>query len=341
MKEFLNIWIINRITGDINYSDCSVYTVSSDYLVSEKSTFTLNKIIPYEKGDFVLAKISSQKKVLFFGTIESYDNSKIVCDELVAMLDFDFPATYIKDDSYENYFKELLIFYLINDFTKLANMIDINVVTHTPHIYNPENSPNIISLRTYAINAFKKYGIVWRFEAFNGRIKTIIGRTNGHIQLKNNVNDFINWEVNISSVADVNKLLILDKGTYDARNPIVLSTYYVTKYNELTQDEFHPDIKYPTKTKITLVDENDSPVYEEIAESELKGNYYSHEINVDIKRGTKLIDLETLTIGSKATIIYDNKVYESVLTGFKLQNNSNYISLNFGHVRSKMSELLF
>jgi hypothetical protein len=77
-----------------------------------------------------------------------------------------------------------------------------------------------------------------------------------------------------------------------------------------------------------------------VANSELKGNYYSHEINFDIKNESEIIDFESLRIGTLANIYHNEKLFQSVLTGYQITSNSDFIGLKFGHIRSRLSEVL-
>ena len=84
----------------------------------------------------------------------------------------------------------------------------------------------------------------------------------------------------------------------------------------------------------------DKPSYEEVANSELKGSYYSHEINVKANIDNRMIDIHNLRIGQLVNIYYKDRLYKSVLSGFSITEGSNSVSLKFGNIRSRISELL-
>ena len=60
-----------------------------------------------------------------------------------------------------------------------------------------------------------------------------------------------------------------------------------------------------------------------------------------MKKQNNLFKFSDLKVGLLATIYYDNQVYQSVLTGYRLTNDSEFVELRFGHIRSRLSELLY
>lgn len=346
MTKQLNVWFLNR-RGEISQEPVIVedYDINRDYITQEKSEFTLPSIVAFEKGDFLFAKFSGGSRNVFFGIIDSYEGDKVVATDIYNLVNFDFPATRISGSSFESHFYNLINRYLVQDTTKQMSILDVEVRTNTAHIYQPSEPPTATNLVKYAINAFKKYNVIWEFDRFeNGRIKTYLEHITDMIQLKNNVYDFVNWEVSTTEVGKntENMLLIVNKNTNNSEGPNILATWYLTTNNEVTQNSNDSAIFKPTKTKVHIYDTTatDAPSYSDVANSELKGNYYSHEINFDIKNESEIIDFESLRIGTLANIYYNEKLFQSVLTGYQITSNSDFIGLKFGHIRSRLSEVL-
>lgn len=345
MKQ-LNVWFINR-KGEITQEPTIVekYDINRDYITQEKSEFTLASTVQFEKGDFIFAKFSGGDKNVFFGVIDSYEDSKIVATDIYNLVNFEFPATRISGNSFESHFYNLINRYLLQDTTKTIGILDVEIRTNTSHIYQPSEPPTATNLVKYAINAFKKYNIIWEFDRFeNGRIKTYLERVTDAIQLKNNIYDFVNWEVSTTEVGKntENMLLIVNKNTNNSEGPNILATWYLTTNNEVTQNANDASIFKPTKTKVYIYDTTatDAPSYSDVANSELKGNYYSHEINFELKDDSEMIDFDSLRIGTLANIYYNEKLFQSVLTGYSMTSESDFIGLRFGHIRSRLSEVL-
>ena len=346
MDELLNVWIINREGNTVFSTQATSYEINRDYLTSEKSNF----VIPIDetseiKGGFLLAKFQHGKGIAFFGVVDSFENSNVICNDIFSLVNFEFPATRMSGNSFEQHAKNLINRYLIQDVGKNIDILDINVLTNTPYIYQPSEPPTPTNLMKYLINGFKKYNVVWRFDGIvNGRIKTSFERIETSLILKNNVYDFVNWDISSTQVGKgvENHLMIVNKNTTNAEGPNILSEWWLTTENEVTQNQNDEKVVRPTKTKVWIYDtaEENKPTYQDLAKSELSGGYYSHEILFEMKKENDLVHFDDLQIGLLSTIYYNNRVYQSVLTGYRLTNDSAFIELRFGHIRSRLSELL-
>lgn len=342
----MNIWIIDR-KGQIVGQEVSVSsTYGVDAITVDKSEFLLIKPEKeYQRGDFILAKDGTEDKDIFFGVIDSYENNKLIANDIRILANFEFPAGKISGSSFEDHYYKLLKRYLLDDPTKDLSILQVEVRTNTKHLYQPKETPTATNLMKYLVNAFKKYNIVWQFDRFEGgKIYTYIEAVTDQFQLKNNLSGFRNWEVSTTEVGKdtENMLLIVDKAMTDVMNPKILSTWYLKNDNEVTQNASNPNIIKPTRTKVNVYDTTatDKPTYEEVANSELKGSYYSHEISVDADMDDQSINVHNLRVGHLANVVYDDRTYQSVLSGYSVVSGSNVINLKFGNIRSRISELL-
>lgn len=343
----MNIWVINRKgkVYDMQVSRQSQFGI--DIIDSEKSEFPLvNAKTWYDKGDFFLAKEPGGEGYTYFGVVDSYENETVKCNDITILANTEFPATKISGPSFEKHAKTLLERYVIGDPTKNLNIIDIEVRSDTKHTYQPAEPPTPTNLMSYLRNGFKKYNIIWAFDKFeNGRIKTYIEKINDHIHFKDNIDGIRDWDVSTTEVGkDVeNQLYIVDKwNTQNSEVITPLATYYLTLENEVTTTPTPDTVNYPTRAKTVIYDSKDehkSPLVD-VAESELKGNYYSHEIIFQASRQMAVVDISSLRIGTLTDITYKGKEYKSVLTGWKADEDSDFVEMKFGHIRSKLSELL-
>ena len=342
----MNIWIINR-KGEIVGQEVSISSLYGiDAITVDKSEFVLNNpATEYKRGDFLLAKDGANDKDIFFGVIDSYEDNKLVANDIRILANFEFPAGKIYGDSFEDHYYQLLKRYLLNDPTKDLSILQVEVRTNTKHLYQPKETPTATNLMKYLVNAFKKYNIMWQFDRFEGgKIYTYIEAVKDKFQLKNNLSDFRNWEVSTTEVGQdtENMLIIVDKAMTDVMNPKILATWYLKDDNTVTNKSDDPHILKPTRTKVNVYDTTatDKPSYEEVANSELKGSYYSHEINVDADIDSSIINIHNLRVGHLANVVYNDKTYQSVLSGYSIVSGSNVIKLKFGNIRSRISELL-
>ena len=340
------IWVINRKGEIIDETESYSGEYGVDAISSDKATFPLiDKDKKYSRGDFILAKETDGGGINYFGVIDSYEDNKLVANDITVLANFEFPAGKISGDSFEDHFYKLLKRYLLDDPTKDLGILEVEVKTSTKHLYQPKETPTATNLMKYLINAFKKYNIVWQFDRFEGgKIYTYIEAVTETFQLKDNIDGFRDWEVSTTEVGKdtENMLLIVDKTMTDVMNPKILSTWYLKDDNTVTQDKTDPQIIQPTKTKVNVYDTTatDKPSYEEVANSELKGSYYSHEINVIANIDNRMIDIHNMRIGQLVNIYYKDRLYKSVLSGFSITEGSNAVSLKFGNIRSRISELL-
>ena len=346
MSEQVNIWIIDR-KGVITQEPIVVSkaAIQPDYITQDASTFELPDDASFVRGDFILAKVMNSTTVSFFGVISSYEDKKVVAKDLLGLVNFEFPATRMSGSSFEQHLKNLVNRYLLQDASKNLSILDIEVKTNTPHIYQPDEPPKATNLMSYAINGFKKYNVVWRFDKFeNGRIKTVIEAVTDSMQLKNNIADFQDWEVSTTEVGKnaQNHLLIVNKNTTNSEGPNVLAERYLTTNNDITSNYTDPAVIKPTITKVAIYDTTatDKPSYDDLANSELKGNYYSHEISFTMSKDNEFFSVEKLKLGMLSTIYKSGKIYKSVLTGYEYPSDSDRVKLKFGHVKSRLSELL-
>ena len=346
MSDQINIWIIDR-KGVITQEPIIVSkaAIQPDYITQDASTFELPDDASFVRGDFILAKVMYSSEVSFFGVISSYEDKKVVAKDLLGLVNFEFPATRMSGSSFEQHFKNLVNRYLLQDASKDLNILDIEVKTNTTHIYQPDEPPKATNLMSYAINGFKKYNVVWRFDKFEGgRIKTVIEAVTDTMQLKDNIADFQDWEVSTTEIGKntQNHLLIVNKNTTNSEGPNVLAERYLTTNNDVTSNYADLAVVKPTITKVAIYDTTatDKPSYDDLANSELKGNYYSHEITFTMSKVNEFFSIENLKLGTLATIYSNERLYKSVLTGYEYLSDSDRVKLKFGHVKSRLSELL-
>lgn len=343
----MELWIIDRDTlQTIDFVIASEATYGIDYISSDKSNFTLlnPNMDDYPEGDFVWAKARNEEPS-FFGVIDSYEDNKLVCNDIMVLLNFEFPATQMRGRSFEQHMKTLITRYLINDPTKKMSNLEIDVKTNTSHLYQPKESPTATNLMSYLINGFKKYNVVWSVDNIsNGKIHTSIEAVTDTTQFEDTLNDFQDWEVSTTTVGkDVeNQLLIVNPSTTNSENPSIKSTWYLTTDNTVTSNASNELIFKPTKTRVRVynADNDKDATDEQIANSELSGNYYSHEINVNARLASKIIDIKAMRIGTLANIYYKGKLFKSVLSGYEYSEGDQFISLKFGNIRSRLSEIL-
>ena len=341
----MNIWTITRKGVISDAEEAAGYDINTDAISMDASNFEVKNSdeVIFEDNGFLLAKFHGGK-FAYFGLLSSFENDTLVANDLIKLLDFEFPATKGSGSSFEQHAKNLITRYLINDTGKNMSILNIEVRTNTKHIYQPSEPPTPTNLMSYMINGFKKYNVVWRFDRFeNGKIYTVIEAPKDTIQLKDNIFSITDWDMSTTEVGKgiVNHLLIVDKTTNNMEAPKVLSQWWLTTDNEVTSNANHAKIFKPTKTKVWIYDTKaeDKPTYQEVAEAEIKGSYYAHELSFKMIKN-ELVDIDKLYIGLFVTIIKGGRIFKSVLTGIRMTSDGDAIEFSFGHIRSRFTELL-
>lgn len=351
----LNVYIIDRKTQKIkSFLRVDDFSINTDYLTNEKSSFTAREQVEADSGDFLIAKpinVSDiETNVLFFGVIDSFEANNIIACDIYDLVNLSFAATSKTGQSAEIHIKNLINKYLMADSSKnISQYFNITSSGSTAFSYQPSDPPTDTNLNDYLINMFKKYNVLWSFDSFSQSndgtivINTKIYKETNSFQIKNNINEFVNWEfyINEAGFGSENMLLIINNTTSDSENPNIRNTFYLETDGNIV-NTLTNNVLTPTRHKIYIFDteEQDPPTDLEIAMSELSGNLYSHEISFNIPIKNNILSFSSLKIGNLFNIVNANVIYRSVLTGFEITGANSFIKLKFGHVRSTMKEVL-
>lgn len=362
----LNLTILDRTNLKVKSTGVSyAWEINKDYLTNEKSRFSPTDRMEMAIGDFLIAKFDMNMyrqttgtpdsiKPIFIGIVESEEiesSYNVNCRDLYNLIDFEIPTTRQSGTNVGQHMKNLLNLHLLNDPTKALVGIDVNIVGDPiAWIYQPNDPPAVTNFLDYFINIFKKYEVTWEpvdlyYDSSNHiHLRTEIKRNLNVINLKNNTVDFANWSVYYmpGNVDKPNKLIIYDKyATTNMESPALLSVWYMRRDGNLTQNH-NDNVFFPTRNIVEFYDSQatNQPTFLEVAQSKLAGSRYSHEIEFDVNLDSKLIYAPDLKIGMKANIVFNNDLYNSILTGYKLTAASKWVNLRFGNIRSSLQTVL-
>lgn len=359
MKK-LNIYIIDRATYKVkDYSECFDFNVNLDYIGNAKSNFTTLDLMEAEKGDILLARnindivvAQNQLRPFYCGVINDIENKRISTLMFFNIFDFDFAAYRVTGTSVEVQLRSLISVYF-NNYPNDYYASGINWYagsTTTAYSYQPSENPTVTSFINYAIDVFKKYNVTIEIDyiLFNDLdnsaiFNVIIQQKQGTMQFKDNVYKFIDWNfyINQNSFNNFNRLMICDINSGSQFAPTVLATYYIqedgTLVTSLTSGVFRPVV-----SSVFLYDSTDPDAltYQQVAQSELSANIYSHEITFSFPDDGDFIISNNLELGLISQVYNEEILYNSILTGISFDSKSPFISLTFGNIRSTLKDIL-
>lgn len=353
--------IINRKDGTLKdkfYTDD--YEIISDYLSNDNSSFTVSDTVDVKEGDFIVTED-------FTGVIKSFEDSKINAGMIYTLADFEIygRSTKFTRESIVNSLKWMITDFIIDDVSKSASCVELY---QRPFIYLGEGfsylyagsvkgvwntNATAVNFTDFLIDVFKRTGIVWTFKELKEdgftssgtpkyKIVTELKTTNQTLQFKNNLYDFVDWEIyeNTTLTSGANRVVIVDLKGSTMINPKIKDWWCRDENGELVQKSLL-NVSLPTNDKIHIYDKTNEAdmTMQEIAVSELQTNPYSHEISFSVLNDSKIVDYKRLMIGATTKIFYNGKMYPSILTGFSKKSGSSFVNLHFGYIRSRFQNL--
>jgi hypothetical protein len=358
ITQRLNIWSVGRDGRVRDHASCPQWEISRDALTLEKSTFVPLGGLEVEPQEFLIAKREGSGAVAFVGQVDSLDNGAVVCSDSYGMQSsVEVPVTsgasgvdvcQMLNGYWDVYSSGVTV---NGNKQSFINPGSLNI--GAPWSYQTtDGGPAIAKLSDLTGYALRRWGTViddgntvlsggyWRwyprYQAWPGT----------EVTLKNSSTDFVDWDVYEQPQTErgANAVWIISKqkvfaGGYNVPN--ILSTWYVTADNVLTQNPAL-GVRLPVRIKLELYDteQTDPPTYQEVASQSLLGNTYSHEISLGLRRDSQLITPDQITIGQRFTLLYNDTAYRTVLTGYRYTESSDTINLHFGFIRSTFQAVL-
>lgn len=318
------------------------YTVSHDIDCGGKTKLIIAGDPKAAAEDFVVLR--DHKQIQFVGIIEKVDNvfgeikRTITCLEIERMFD---QKIFLSDvEMIRNVGIEDFIVHTINSqFAHTGdNFVDMPYIrctasTHTPVNGKPEAENGVYNFKTYIGNVKEHYGIFLDFEF-------------GKDELRINVHKRVQESMQIdTTLTDVNS----SSETYEIK---ALSKLNVVWHNLLTNEEIKRTFFLHTDRSVSEVDENRvngyvSALYlaketeEEMLEdvsNEFRSNSYSHLIEADIFKNSKLYPADQLYVGHEVKIKSAAGIKESIISGVSFSSDANTISIKFGNLKVTLTD---
>ncbi|MFT8813210.1 hypothetical protein [Oenococcus sp.] len=332
------------------------YDLQLDALSNATSTFLLNDQGLSQLGDYMAIKIANTNTLLYYGQLTGVDMSQDSgADTLTACyiwnaLNGEIPVLGRSGQSYEIHLQKLIAQYIASN---TGNIFSHSVTTSTTTAYAITTSDGIQTSNfiDYLIRGFKLHNVVIGIKDLkqgtsNGAPfyypEFDIHQVTDTWNFKNDIYAFTGWNVSDSRLLRGynNELWIVDKATSNMENPTIMARYYLQADGSVVT-ALTDKVVQPTQVHIYLYDKTaaDNPSNDQIAQTELSANTYSHDIQFSMPIDNNFFPLSKLKLGLQSKIYYNGKLYQSVLSGYSLSSDSNQLSLEFGNLRFGKTDL--
>lgn len=353
-----NIELFNRNYELIGHANVGEVVIDIDYLSNTINTLTIpngyflkNKDTEGRFGDYIVIRKGKETRYTGLTTaIEKTKTDTIISFKTILNI-FDSRVVIDTDEqgrgTLEGFVSRLITKNFIENPDELQNIsglvVEVQSAT-TDWGFNfksdKENMHTIITnlYHNVIIRAFQKYNLVVTTELdfATKQLKVIVAtNTEDERYIEANLDNVINKNFSVKkNVESVNKLVIYN--TSDYSESII---YYL--HSDNTFDTENRDRLFPVVVDSVGVDTENGGNFPKLARSQafdtFRRNQNNHLIELEFLKNDKLVDFKNLHIGQKVKIINDGKIYDSVLTGFKIDKT---VLLKFGNIRLDLTKIL-
>ena len=343
-----------NLTGTYPVSN---YTLVMDAISNNTSTFILPKNKGIEAGNFIAIKSVNDNLIIYYGQITAIDVNDVERSITVSsnylwnVLNGEIVVKSISGNSYEQHLRNMITKYI--DSTNSSNILKYSVMNSTNTAFTVTSSDGMSTSNfiDYMIRGFKLHNVIFDVIGITSVNKDggsyyypqiNIHQTTDTWSFKNDVYDFTNWSVTDSRGLRSynNELWIVDKASANMESPTIMAKYWLQNDGSVVKS-INDNVFQPTQVHIYLYDKTatDNPTNDSIAQTELQGNTYSHNIQFSMPLKNNFLPVSKLKLGLQSMIYYNDKVYKSILTGFTINSDSESVSLIFGNLRFGRNDL--
>ena len=330
------------------------FTVRTDLMTNATSSITVLEMpTNINEGD-VLVLYDPKGQFLYHGVINSIEDMTIGCSQMQSFYHGNWIYSVSPQDFLEHEIAVVLKDYADGKLKgssyidslvaqRLGGItIDYNGVTtvNLPTTYEETGDEEkeqfeVVEMEEFIYSLYEKYGIVFDFEInFSGANYVHIKVPSfERIKVGNNMFAIQNM-LPITEIEETNKLVI-----YDSKN--VYRTTYVATKNGIVENPATTANRFNiTNTEIVF---SDDPV-EDLVASNLPNQMFNHKLEYDLIIKNFIYEFGDFNLGGELDIYYGDEYYDSVLTGYEIdkQSNQNITQAHFicGKVRTSLTKLL-
>lgn len=324
---------INALAGypfgspDLRITDM---TIRRDILTKASSSFTILDIPDEAEVGNVFGCYDETGKTVYVGIISNIEDKTIQTDQIISIFNDNWKYRDPNVRTIEGKIADIISGFASDSDTLLATIFSqftVTTLTSTTLDLPTQSSNYVTNFMDFLFKAYESYHILVDIDVkYSNTAPTIkIGVPSGDTHLLSDNNNVLRDFNVITETYETNKLLLYSNdGTYRG-------TWYGTP-NGITTN---PNADRLPKIRTNIVFSNDD--YNTIVRDNLSDEMYNHKIEMNLVLDNKLYDFDEFKLGGSFTIVYNNKTYDSILTGYELKVNANgksdIVKLVFGIVR--------
>lgn len=312
-------------------------TIKRDILTKASSSFTVLDIPDEAEVGNVFGCYDETGKTVYVGIISNIEDKTIQTDQIISIFNDNWKYRDPNVSTIEGKIADIISGFATDTDTLLATIFSqFTVTTLTSTTLDlPTQSENFVTnLMDFLFNVYESYHILVDINvSYSNTAPTIkIGQVTGDTHLLSDNNNVLRDFNVITETYETNKLMLYSSdGQYRG-------TWYGTPTG-ITTDSTEDRLP---KIRTNIVFSNDD--YNTIVADNLSDDMYNHKIEMNLVLNNKLYDFDEFKLGGSFTIVYNNKTYDSILTGYELKVNSNgksdIVKLVFGIVRISLVDKL-
>lgn len=368
-------YIYDRTLRDNYYAKIISASVSNSIIEKATTTIELENMPSTFALNEPLFIFSPKGDMVYCGIIKVIDGNTVTCEESLSIYDeeFLFVANSLTNKYSYLYSVAMLMAraktdigttYLVDNVITNRNFTNINVV-YNKDVYLNDNrtffldTPQIAStsvgnLEEYLMNVFNQYGIYVKsgfdvetveadgvlFTRAFMTLKPYYIYQKEPILISDNLEIIKNVSITLEDTEYTWLVITNQAGTslraiYGMKNDGSIAVFN----NSSTPSDFIAYNDY----KIKVVNSGDS--IKQIVAQNLTNAQFNHKITFDLYLDGSLFNFETLELGRLVNFYYQNKMYESVITGLNYEikqgsDNIDYVTVTLGKVRNSLTSKL-
>jgi len=319
----------------------STYTLDIDEEVNNKSTLTIHRKPNADTEDYVVLK--NKATIEYQGMIENIGNesgfnlhtlslthiSNVFNRKVLLANESIISVTGIEDFikvTIENEFSNSP-----DAFINL-NYIEVTVLTHTPIIKSVEAEEGIYNFHTFITNAKQNYDINMTYTFDGSKLKISIYKEEYDTQIVDaTISDVIGY-------SEVRELNYTAKVTVKAKDTGLIKSWYLQANRTTTEDPMSPTRVFGN---IEIVAADNEEEMQQTALDVFTSNSYKHLIEFEIKKDSKVIEVDRLIVGTLIKLkTKSGGVFDSYISGKVIDSKTNAVFFKCGNLRVTLTDKL-